>query len=1427
MSIRALSLLVLLILATWPLVAASTPDTTPTTRKAFSAKELSQGYRDDVVIAKPRAELDAQLLAERENRQGFGRERIWSRFGDMRVLRLPEGIEPAAAITQLRATGLYEFVEPDGIHRSQVIPNDPDFGKQWSLLNQGQSSGTPGADIDATTAWDLQREAPQVIVAIVDSGVRLTHQDIAPNLWTNPGEIAGNGQDDDGNGYIDDVHGINAIESKSSSKAGDPSDGSGHGTHVAGIIGAAGNNGFGISGVAWKVRLMPLRFLGESGTGSTSNAIECMDYARAMGAHLINASYGSDSVVGSQAEYNAIKSLRDSGIIVVAAAGNESENLDETNHFPACYPLPNVISVASSTTLEDPASTTSYGEGLCELFAPGDSIYSLGHSSDSAMATKGGTSMAAPHVTGALALLKARFPQDSYRQLINRLLRGVDPITKYDPLCQTGGRLNVAGSLAASSNRPFNDDFSSRPRLSSANVALRTSNEGASLEAGEPAHAGLSSAHSLWFEWKSGAGGAVTVDTKGSDFDTLLAVYTGTALGSLTPVASSDNDSGLQTSSLSFTSMAGQSYQIAVAAKAFGAPGLVMLNIGTVAANDAFAQAQALSGQSLTATGTTANASREGSEPQILGKTGGRSLWYRWTAPRSGTFQVAADASGFDTLLAVYSGNSLGTLRLISANDNAEGPGATTNSLCSFVAEEGVEYRIVVDAADSSLTGAFRLTLVDSVWQQTLTEAVTNGPAVGADGSVYVGAVSGSFFAFSKDGSLLWKYSLGSGGMDSSTPTIAEDGTVLFPSSDGYLYALTPGTGSATLRWRAALGASSSPVALGSEGSVYAKGDDDSLYALSLADGTVKWKRTASSSNTYSGPVVGLDGTVYVGGEKAVFEAVNPQDGSLKWSFAADNPIYTSAALDAAGNLYFATTAGTLYSLKPDGGLRWSFRAGGAITSSPAIGPDGSVYFASYDSLLYALNGNNGKERWTYALGSEVRASSPAIAEDGTIYIGSYDNFLYAISSSGTLLRTYATGGWVRSAPVLAGSRLYVGSNDSKLYAFDVTSGPASGLWPMKGRDPRRSGRAVAVEPTISTQPQNTTVLVGSPFTLFVEITGSATSFQWFKDGAPIANATDRSYGKSSASDEDAGSYTVTVTTSTGQILRSTVATLVVEARRKGRLLGLSARGPVGAGDDVLIAGVVVTGGINGTQKPLILRALGPLISSVVGDAIPNPMLSLFSETQTLLLENRDWGDSAELSQVFLNRGLQVPSAQGGEAACLHVTGNSAVRTVHVRDEGGVEGVALAEIYDYDLEQPGNPARDGQGRLLGISARARVTGGERVLIGGFRIDGNVPLRILLRARGPGLPEQVSGRMQNPKIELYNSSGVLLATNDDWNGDPLVTTATVAVPGLQALEPGSRDAALVAYLKDGAYTAVVSGVNGTTGVALVEIYETGE
>jgi len=316
-------------------------------------------------------------------------------------------------------------------------PNDPWLNQEWGLH---QSSDI---DINALEAWDITTGSSSAVVAVIDSGIDYSHPDLAANMWRNGGEIAGNGIDDDANGYVDDVFGINAITS-----SGDPWDDNGHGTHCAGTIGAVTNNGIGIAGVAWNVKLMGVKFLGSSGSGSLFAAIRAIDYVtmmkqRGVNVILSNNSWGGGSYLSPL--YEAIARARDAGILFVAAAGNSASDNDVTPSYPSNYPVSNVIAVAAVDSQANLAGFSNYGVQKVHIGAPGVSIASTYPGGGYRYLS--GTSMAAPHVSGALALLASHASYATAEDLKSTLLRSGRPLASLQGVVSTGTMVNARQML--------------------------------------------------------------------------------------------------------------------------------------------------------------------------------------------------------------------------------------------------------------------------------------------------------------------------------------------------------------------------------------------------------------------------------------------------------------------------------------------------------------------------------------------------------------------------------------------------------------------------------------------------------------------------------------------------------------------------------------------------------------------------------------------------------------------------------------------------------------------------------------------------------------------------------------------------------------------------------------------------------------------
>jgi subtilisin family serine protease len=305
------------------------------------------------------------------------------------VVKLPEGVKVKDAIRKLKSKSEFLYVQPNWkIKWASNFPNDPCFPNLWGLNNTGQShpveggwvaSGIPDVDIDAPQAWDIITDS-NIVVAVLDSGVYYTHPDLAANMWVNPGEIAGNGIDDDNNGYIDDIYGWDFFANDS-----DPNDETYHRAHVAGIIGAVGNNGIGVTGVCWRMKIMAVRIGDDYGT-TVATAINGMEYAQEMGAKVLNCSWGryeeDMNYIENQALKDAIEDADACGVLFIAAAGNGygflnlPVSIDVEHFYPAGYDCNNIISVMATGHCDIPWIHSNYGPNSVDLAAPGRDIFS-------------------------------------------------------------------------------------------------------------------------------------------------------------------------------------------------------------------------------------------------------------------------------------------------------------------------------------------------------------------------------------------------------------------------------------------------------------------------------------------------------------------------------------------------------------------------------------------------------------------------------------------------------------------------------------------------------------------------------------------------------------------------------------------------------------------------------------------------------------------------------------------------------------------------------------------------------------------------------------------------------------------------------------------------------------------------------------------
>jgi serine protease len=424
------------------------PVRTPDEQESPDGVHKALNYKPGKILVRFKRDAGISAQAALHDQLGTRTVHTYRFVPDLQVVALPEKMSVERALAYYKRNPNVAYAEPNYIYTlDATTPNDPLFGELYGLHNTGQTGGTPDADIDAPEAWDLSQGSDDVVIALLDSGIDYTHPDLTANTFVNLTEFEGTpGVDDDGNGFVDDVHGINTIED-----IGDPfpNDGDAHGTHVSGTIAAAGNDGFGVVGVNWRAKIVGCKAF--SFSASLEDIIQCLDYfldlkTRAVNPANIIASNNSWGGGGfSQALLDAIEAQNAAGVLFIAAAGNDSSDNDQFPHFPSSYESTNIIAVAATNHFDELAFFSSFGANSVDVGAPGEDILSSVPGGDFAIFS--GTSMATPHTAGLAALIKADDPSRTAAQIKNLILTGGDVTVGTDGTTLTGRRINAFGSL--------------------------------------------------------------------------------------------------------------------------------------------------------------------------------------------------------------------------------------------------------------------------------------------------------------------------------------------------------------------------------------------------------------------------------------------------------------------------------------------------------------------------------------------------------------------------------------------------------------------------------------------------------------------------------------------------------------------------------------------------------------------------------------------------------------------------------------------------------------------------------------------------------------------------------------------------------------------------------------------------------------------
>ena len=387
-------------------------------------------YKEGEIIVKFKNNFSNQTL----------KSQAISKTLNIHVIKLPSNMKVEDALKKYKNDPNVEYAEPNYIIRKlKTTPNDPYYSSQWGLDK-----------VLANKVWDKCRGSDSTIVAVIDTGIDLRHLDLENHIWKNPGETnCSDGADNDNNGFVDDCYGWNFVSNNKNTQ-----DDDGHGTHVAGIIGAITNNSEGVAGLNWYVKLMSVKILDSNGSGDIANLIKAIDYAVKNGAKIVNSSLGyPDScnyVPPSQALYDAIKSAGDRGVLFVAAAGNYGCNNDKTPLWPASHKLPNIISVGASDQNDNLVDFSNYGQNTVHLLAPGVNIASTYFDKTNNKSTyklESGTSMAAPFVSGAAALLMSCLNNATIYEIKERIVSSVDVFDSLSSITISSGRLNIYSAL--------------------------------------------------------------------------------------------------------------------------------------------------------------------------------------------------------------------------------------------------------------------------------------------------------------------------------------------------------------------------------------------------------------------------------------------------------------------------------------------------------------------------------------------------------------------------------------------------------------------------------------------------------------------------------------------------------------------------------------------------------------------------------------------------------------------------------------------------------------------------------------------------------------------------------------------------------------------------------------------------------------------
>lgn len=1272
-------------------------------------------------------------------------------------------------IAALQATGLYAFVEPDYRMTIGRVPSDQGLsnGELWGLRNTGQAGGVAGVDVSALEAWDITTGSREVVVGVIDTGVRYTHQDLAGQMWRNPGESGqgreNNGRDDDNDGYVDNVYGINAING-----SGDPWDDNDHGTHCAGTIGAAANGGGPHVGVAWDVQIMALKFLDASGSGSSSDAIACIDFAVGKGAQILSNSWGGGG--SSNAMRRAIRNARDAGVLFVAAAGNDGSNNDRYPQYPANYDVENVVSVAAIDRRGNLANFSNYGSETVHVAAPGVSIYSTTSGSDRSYDSFSGTSMATPHVAGVAALILSHYPDIGIAELRDRLIYGSDPLGDLSGNVMANGTVNAHQSLILAEDGELE-------------ITL------GNLEP-SPLRGGSTVTFTARVSDLSVVRGAnVTGNTTAGDFLTFVDSGFG---------ADQTADDGIYSASTTLPTGV-SSLTLAVSASALGKTGRTVertFDITVPPPNDDYLDRISLvSGDRVTV--DTDGASKQEREPNHAGNPGGKSVWWEFTAPTTGRVRVSTAGSNFDTTMGVYIGPALWLLAELDSDDDS-GPEFTSE--VEFLAIGGDTYVIAVDGYGGS-SGTVQLALDFNALDTPNNDGFSGRSTLEGD--------SITIQANNRDA-----------GRESGEPTHGGN-----PGGASLWWTWTPTTaGTVTVNTNG----SSLDTTLG----IYTGENLGSLTTVATDDDSGTGYASLIETNVIAGTAyhIAVDG--YNGAEGDISlslshtpdpNATPPADPPPSSGPMTNDALGSAAELPRAGLTWRTTASNTGATKEADEPAHAGNEGGASVwwiwTAPTATRVTVSTAGSDFDTLLGVYRsfggGMNGLLTVAYnddhaGLTSEVSFNAAA----GETYFIAVDGFagrtgsiaLELAINSGAFASNDA---FVHRAPLVGTDLQVTGTNEfanreaGEPWHAGYSQG-ASVWWTWTAQ---HSGRV-----TLTT--------LGSDFdTLLAVYRGNTLStlneVAVNDDGAhPDAGLTSEVVFTAEAG----VSYQIAVdgyAGRTGAIVLNLDQGSAANPTRS-RLTNFSVRAVGGSTDQSLILGFSSRGS---SSRTLLMRAIGPTLGDFgVEGALADPAVELIKEVrgQNLTLDrNDDWGGSRDMSQAFQSVGA-FPLATGSADAGLMHDISSEAHTLVISGDGD-PGVVLSEVYEVNNTDPDT-------EFSNISVRNFVGQGDEVLILGFVISGNTERELLIRGIGPTLETYgVADVLADPRVRVMNENGDTVATNDNWGGAASGLSSIFSQVGAFDLFADSDDSATTVTLGPGVYSVIVDSLTAQTGNALVEVY----